>query len=134
MADYAEVPEDVLARVRAVCLALPEAVEERAWRGTRWRVGQRAFAHLLEVEDGRPASYAEASGRAAGSVLTFRAAGPELVALSVAPHPFFKPRWAANVVGLVLDDDTDWDEVGELLVESFCASAPKRLAGRVARP
>ncbi|CCH31372.1 MmcQ/YjbR family DNA-binding protein [Actinosynnema sp. NPDC047251] len=134
MADYPDVPEEFLARVRTRCAGLPEAVEERAWRGTRWRVGQRTFAHLLEVDGGKPASYAEASGLDSGSVLTFRATGPELVALSIAPHPFFKPRWAANVVGLVLDADTDWDEVGELLVESFCASAPKKLADRVDRP
>ncbi len=131
MADYAEVPEEIVEQVRVRCLALPEVVEERAWRGTRWRVGQRAFAHVLEIEDGRPPSYAEASGIDGGSVLTFRSAGPELVALSVAPHPFFRPRWAANVIGLVLDHDTDWTEVGELLVESFRVSAPKRLTARL---
>ena len=133
MADYAEVPDEVVERLRAVCTALPEVVEERAWRGTRWRVGQRAFAHVLEIEDGRPPSYAEATGLSDGSVLTFRSEGPELVALSNAPSPFFKPRWAANVVGLVLDDDTDWDEVEELLVESYLAAAPKRLKVLVAR-
>ncbi|WP_309110558.1 MmcQ/YjbR family DNA-binding protein [Saccharothrix sp.] len=127
MADYAEVPDEVLERLRAVCSALPEVVEERAWRGTRWRVGQRAFAHVLEVEEGRPKSYAEASGLDDGSVLTFRAEGGELAALSNAPHPFFKPAWATNVVGVVLDADTDWEEVAELLVESYRVSAPKRL-------
>lgn len=127
VADHAEVPDEIVERLRAVCAALPEVVEERAWRGTRWRVGQRAFAHVLEIEEGRPPSYAEAAGMSGGSVLTFRSAGPELAALSNAPSPFFKPRWAANVVGLVLDDDTDWDEVGELLVESYLAAAPKRL-------
>ncbi|WP_433273827.1 MmcQ/YjbR family DNA-binding protein [Actinosynnema sp. CS-041913] len=134
MADYPEVPDEVVDRVRAVCLALPQVHEERAWRGTRWRVGQRAIAHLLEVEDGRPPSYAEAAGLSGGSVLTFRSAGPELAALGIAPHPFFKPKWAANVVGLVLDADTDWDEVAELLVESYCVSAPKRLVDLVERP
>ncbi|PWK89071.1 putative DNA-binding protein (MmcQ/YjbR family) [Lentzea atacamensis] len=127
MTGYAEVPDEIVERLRVVCGALPEVVEERAWRGTRWRVGQRAFAHVLEVEAGRPPSYAEASGKSDGSVLTFRAAGPELAALSNAPHPFFSPRWAANVVGLVLDDDTDWEEVEELLVESYLVAAPKRL-------
>lgn len=134
MADYAEVPDEVVERLRAVCTALPEVVEERAWRGTRWRVGQRAFAHVLEVEAGQPPSYAEAAGMSEGSVLTFRAQGPELAALSNAPSPFFKPRWAVNVVGLVLDDDTDWDEVEELLVESYLVAAPKRLKVLVAHP
>ncbi|XVV07081.1 MmcQ/YjbR family DNA-binding protein [Actinosynnema sp. CA-248983] len=133
MAEYAEAPDEVLDRLRAVCGALPAAVEERAWRGTRWRVGQRAFAHVLEIEEGRPPSYAEASGLDAGSVLTFRAAGSELAALSNAPHPFFKPAWATNVVGLVLDADTDWEEVAELLVESYRVSAPKRLKALLER-
>lgn len=127
MTGYAEVPDEIVERLRAVCAALPEVVEERAWRGTRWRVGQRAFAHVLELEAGRPPSYAEASGKSDGSVLTFRSAGPELAALSNAPHPFFKPNWATNVVGLALDDDTDWEEVEELLVESYLVAAPKRL-------
>jgi hypothetical protein len=37
-------------------------------------------------------------------------------------------------VGMVLDDDTDWAEVAELLIESYCLLAPKRLAVRVDRP
>ncbi|GGU16380.1 MmcQ/YjbR family DNA-binding protein [Lentzea flava] len=134
MADYAEVPDEVVERLRAVCSALPEVIEERAWRGVRWRVGQRAFAHVLEIEAGRPPSYAEAAGMPDGSVLTFRSAGQELAALGNAPHPFFKPRWAANVVGLVLDDDTDWGEVEELLVESYLVTAPRRLRELVGRP
>jgi len=32
------------------------------------------------------------------------------------------------VVRMVIDDDTDWDEVAELLTESYRALAPKRLA------
>ena len=35
---------------------------------------------------------------------------------------------------MVVDDATDWDEVCELVTESFCLLAPKRLAARVARP
>ena len=39
-----------------------------------------------------------------------------------------------NVVGLVLDDDTDWDELAELLTDSYCVQAPRELAARVPRP
>lgn len=38
------------------------------------------------------------------------------------------------MLGMVLDADTDWDEVGELLTESYCVQAPKRLAALVDRP
>jgi hypothetical protein len=36
---------------------------------------------------------------------------------------------------MVLDDDTDWEEVRELVTESYCVLAPKKLvAGRRSRP
>ena len=45
MTDYADVPADILAGLRAACLALPDAYEEQAWAGTRWCVRKRTFAH-----------------------------------------------------------------------------------------
>ena len=66
--------------------------------------------------------------------LTFRSSGPELNVLANSPHPFFKPVWFENIVGLIIDDDTDWDEVQELLTESYCVLAPKTLAAKVTRP
>ena len=49
-------------------------------------------------------------------------------------HPFFGTRWRADEVGMVLDDDADWDEVAELLTESYCLLAPKKLVALVDRP
>jgi hypothetical protein len=37
--------------------------------------------------------------------------------------PYFRASWGRNVIGLVLDDDTDWDEAAELLVDSYCIQA-----------
>ena len=42
-------------------------------------------------------------------------------------------EWPADVVGLVLDGGVDWDEVAELLAESYCVLAPTRLAALVSR-
>ena len=39
-----------------------------------------------------------------------------------------------NVVGLLLDDSTDWEELRELLTDSYCLQAPRRLARLVHRP
>jgi hypothetical protein len=61
------VPEDVEARARATCLALPEAYEEQAWAGTRWMVRKRTFAQVIGVEN--PASDLVI-------VLVFRSEGP----------------------------------------------------------
>lgn len=120
-----EVPADVERRVRDLCLRLPDAYEERAWVGTRWMVRKRTFAQVLGVvvDEGDPLV-----------VLSFRSAGEELEVLRHAGHPFFVLGWGRNAMGMVLDDETDWDEVGELVTESFCVMAPKKLVALVDRP
>jgi hypothetical protein len=130
-----EVPEDVLTRLRRICGGLPEVVEEPAWVGTRWRIRTRTFAHVLVVDAGRPAAHARALGHdGPATVLTFRSGGEELSVLQHAGPPFFAPVWFEDIVGLELDDATDWDEVAELCTDSYCLLAPKKLAAQVARP
>ena len=119
-----DVPDDVAARLREVCRELPDAYEERAWVGTRWRVRKRTFAHVLGIEDDEGANV----------VLTFRATGDELEMLRHAGPPFAILGWGRDAVGMVIDGDTDWDEVAELVTESFCVMAPKKLVARVERP
>ncbi|GLZ30064.1 hypothetical protein Lesp02_22540 [Lentzea sp. NBRC 105346] len=122
-------------RLREICLALPEAYQEQAWVGTRWCVRKKNFAHVLTIADGWPPAYARAAGQDGPvTVLTFRASGQELDALANAGHPFFKPVWFPDIVGMVLDAATDWAEVTELLTESYCLLAPKTLVERVRRP
>ena len=104
MTDREDVPLEIVAKLRAVCLELPEAFEEAAWVGTRWRVRTRTFAHVLVIDSGWPPAYARAAacdGRI--TVMTFRSSGAELDALSNAGHPFFRPRWFPDIVGMVLD-------------------------------
>ena len=138
MTERAEVPPEIVDRLRAVCLGLPEAYEEPAWVGTRWCVRKRNFAHVVAVADGWPPAYARAVGSASKdvpiNVLTFRSSGIELDALGNVGHPFFRPPWAPNVVGLVLDAGVGWDEVAELVTESYCVLAPASLAALVDRP
>ena len=125
---------DVVARIGTICLALPETVEEDAWVGVRWRIGTKTFAHVVPIEGGAPAAYATAAGtNGPATVLTFRSAGDELETLTAIGPPFFKPVWFRDIVGLVLDDITDWDEVAELLTESYCLLAPRRLANGIRR-
>jgi hypothetical protein len=122
--EYADVPEDVVARLRSLCGGLPETTENPAWAGTQWRVRTRTFAHVLAVDF--------ADGPV--NVLIFRAPGPELEALRHAGHPFFRPAWGVDAVGMVLGDDVRWDEVAELVTESYCVVAPKKLVARIDRP
>ena len=120
-----DVPEGIESHLRSACLALPEAYEQAAWVGTRWMVRKRTFAHVLGVAavDEEPIV-----------VLSFRSAGEELEVLRNAGHPFFMLGWGSDAMGMVLTDDTDWDEVRELVTESFCVMAPKKLTAQVLRP
>jgi len=133
--EYADVPPEVLTAVRSICMALPDAYEEEAWVGTRWRVRTRTFAHVLTVEGGSDSAHARAAAaEGPTTVVTFRSSEPELEALRSAGHPFFYAGWGRDVVGMVLDDATDWTEVAELLTESYCVLAPKKLGALVDRP
>ncbi|UGQ12868.1 MmcQ/YjbR family DNA-binding protein [Yinghuangia sp. ASG 101] len=129
------IPPAVLTRLREVCLALPEAHEEPAWVGTRWRVRKRTFAHVVAVEEGSSSVFARVSAAdGPATVVTFRSTGEEMRALRDAGPPFFYAGWGRDVLGMFLDGDTDWTEVGELLTESYCVLAPKKLRALVDRP
>ena len=133
-----DVPELIVRQVHQVCVALPEAYEEDAWLGVRWRIRKRTFAHVLMVANGGPPVYATTIQKATGTagphcVVTFESEGPELARLRSAPPPYFAPQWRPTIVGLILGDDVDWAEVEELLTDSYCVQAPKRLAALVAR-
>ena len=131
----ADVPDALVDRIGGVCRALPEVHEEAAWVGIRWRVRGKTFAHVLPIDDGWPPAYSRAAATDGPAVvLMFRSRGEELAALREGGAPFFAPPWRADEVGLVLGDDVDWDEVRELLTESYCACAPAKLAATVDRP
>ena len=135
MTEHADVRPEIIAELRSVCLGLPEVYEEQAWVGTRWRIRARTFAHVLVIDAGWPPGYARAAAtNGPTTVLTFRSSGAELHALRGGGHPFFAPRWRADEVGMVLDVSSDWEEVAELLTESYCLLAPKALSGLVDRP
>jgi len=123
---------DVLERVRSICDALPETHEQTAWVGVRWRIRNHTFAHVLVVVDGKPQSHARAVGvDRPVTVLTFRAPASEVDAFASMGHPYFYGGWGRDVVGIVLDDDTDWDEVEELLTDSYRELAPRTLVSRL---
>lgn len=127
-----DVVPEILDRVRAICMALPEAYEEPAWIGVRWRVRKRTFAHVVTIEEDGPASFRNAfdvDGEA--TVVTFRAAHDEREALTSQGKPYYYAGWGRDVMGMLLDGDTDWDEVAELLTDSFCIMAPRKLAALV---
>jgi hypothetical protein len=134
MAGSGDVPPLIEDRLRQVCGGLPGAYEEPAWVGVRWRVRGRTFAHACTVARDHPTSHARvfATGGAV-CVVTFRAPAGEVGGLIGSGFPFYWPGWGVNVVGMVLNAQTDWSEVAELLIDSYCVQAPKRLARLVDR-
>lgn len=115
------VPAEIVDRLRALFDALPECREEDAWIGVRWRVRQATVAHVFGGEDQL-------------FRIVFRAEPDEVMAFRNLGPPYFKAQWGGNVVGLVLGGDTDWTELAELLTDSYCLQAPKRLVRQVLRP
>jgi hypothetical protein len=60
--------------------------------------------------------------------------GSNSALISSNPHRYFFPPYVGprGWIGLWLDlDDVDWDEVSELLVDSYRLTAPKRLVARM---
>jgi hypothetical protein len=138
VAERGDPPPPLVERVRQICTALPEVVEERAWVGLRWVVRTKTFASLLQVEQGWPPAYARQAGTGGpATVLTFRADPDEREVLEHAGPPWFTAPWGTDVTGLVLatdPDDQDWHEVGELLTDSWRLWAPARLAEQLDQP
>lgn len=122
MTDSLDVPHGLLRRVRMACAHLPEAREEQSFAGVRWRIRGRTLVEVLTTErSGNPVTF-----------MTFHAAEEELDALVAIGDPF-AVGWGPGLVEMVLPDDgtTDWDDVRELLTESYCLLAPKKLVARL---
>ena len=119
--DFGEPSPTLVKKVRIICLALPEAYEESAWVGTRWRIRKRTIAHVFNIDFGQ------------GSVpaVMFRSTGPELEVLRGTGHPYVT-GWK-DAAMMFLGDDTDWAEVAELVTESYRFCAPQTLRHRLDR-
>jgi YjbR len=129
-----DVAPEILEELRSICESLPETYEEPAWIGIRWRVRGRTFAHVYTIDPARHLVYARAvASDEPVCVLSFRSPIEDLQGLVGGGFPFFRAGWGPNVVCMVLGDQVDWVEVFELLADSYCQLAPKKLIAIVAR-
>ena len=119
-------PPRPLARLRRLCLALPEAHEVEAWGEPTFRVRNKMFATYASAAShhggGRPAVWCKAAP-----------ANQELMVRG-APDRFFGPPYVgpSGWIGVYLDGAVDWAELAELLRDSFRLVAPKRVAALLA--
>jgi hypothetical protein len=114
-----------LARLRKVCLALPEAHEVEAWGEPTFRVRNKLFAMYAASNNhhggGRPAVWCKA------------APGNQALMVRAEPDRFFVPPYVgpSGWVGVWLDRRPDWSEVRELMRDSYRLVAPKKLAAQL---
>ena len=113
-----EVPEDIFERVRTLCLALPEVTVRVDGWAQSFDIRRRSFCLLVALEgpSGKPVP-----------LLVLRAGPDEREALLSIGHPFFASRAGRDRIGVLLTDDTDWEEIRELVTESYRRLAPKKL-------
>jgi YjbR len=121
----ADVPEHIVERIRALCLALPEVrlrvdYPRTGARSTAWSFEIRRRSFCLLVAVARPA------GKTL-PLLVLRADPDERAALLSMGRPFFAPRARRDRIGVLLTDHTDWEEIRELVTDSYRILAPKKL-------
>ncbi len=112
-------------RLRALCLALPEAHEVEAWGEPTFRVKNKIFA-----------MYAHANNHhGAGRHSVWCKANPTNQALLVRAEPdrYFVPPYVGpkGWVGAYLGRGTDWSAVADLAHDAYRLTAPKRLLAQL---
>lgn len=116
--------KDQLARVRRICLALPEATEKEAWGAPTFRVRKKMFAMYVNNHhnDGRIALWLKAPPGAQGQLV------------ASAPDRFFVPPYVGTQgwIGLHLNQNDD-AAVENCVREAYRLVAPKKLQALLRR-
>jgi hypothetical protein len=109
-----------LERLRAICLAFPEAVEAGGVGDPSFKVRGKIFA-MQHGHEGRPSAWFKAMD------------GVQELLVGSAPGRFFRPPYVGHHgwVGAWLDVEQDWDELADLVEESFRMTAPKRVVAQL---
>jgi predicted DNA-binding protein (MmcQ/YjbR family) len=109
---------DPLSRLRAICLALPEASEKVAWGEPTWRVRERLFAQLDDHHHGAEHL----------AVWLPAPLGEQEALIALDPSRFFRPPYVGprGWVGVRIDDRPRWSQVAMLVKQAYCLVAPPR--------
>jgi predicted DNA-binding protein (MmcQ/YjbR family) len=109
-------PAATLKRLRAACLRFPEAVEAGGVGNPSFKVRDKVFA-MQHGHEGRPSCWVKA------------APGVQELLTGHDATRFFRPPYVGQHgwVGIRLDGSVDWDELADLVEESYRMTAPKRL-------
>ena len=111
--------KDPLEKLREIIGAWPETSEKLSHGSPTFWGGKKTFAsfHVNHHGDGRVAVWFKAPEGAQEALVEGR------------PDLFFVPPYVgpSGWVGLRLDRDVVWDELADLVVESYRLAAPKKL-------
>jgi hypothetical protein len=113
-----------LVRLSRICMALPEAERELRNGHAGFKVKKKTFAYFLN----------DHHGDGIVSVTCKVAPGDHTALVAAQPQRFYLPAFIGSRgwVALRLDrGEIDWEEVSELVSDSYRRTAPKRLAALV---
>ncbi|GAA4940301.1 hypothetical protein EV188_106267 [Actinomycetospora succinea] len=118
-------PDELVERLRQVCLALPEVTEKVSHGSPSWFV-RKMFVSYVGHHHG--------DEHLAIWVAAPEGAQEEMVTAD--PARFFRPPYVGHRgwLGMRLDVETggpDWDEVREVVADAYRVIAPKKLAARL---
>jgi hypothetical protein len=115
--------DDPLERLRALCLALPEATERLSHGEPTWFVqDKKTFVMFADHHH--------------NDRLAFWCAAPEgaqEALVGANPRRFFRPPYVGvrGWLGVYLDVPMDWDEVAVLVEDAYRVVAPRKLVARL---
>ena len=121
-----EVSEEIVERIRTLCLALPEVTMRVDESLTRTRSAARSF-DIRRRSCCLLVAWVDPTGEAVPR-LVLRVDPDEREVLLAGGHPFSASRAGHDRIVVALTDDTDWEEIRELVTESYRILAPKKLS------
>jgi predicted DNA-binding protein (MmcQ/YjbR family) len=108
-----EKAEAALDKLRALCLAYPEASEKTAWGHPNFKAGKKVFV-AYEYVKGRPS-------------IAFRLDPPDVERLLMRRQFFVTPYGRGQWVSLWAESALDWRAVTDLVDRSYRVVAQKRM-------
>ena len=122
MANFAEV---ALERMQAIVARLPDVERSDNPLGCYFLVRRKIFAQVATIVEpgGRPAT-----------IVAMRPDPEEREALISMGHPYFsRGPWDERLgrIAVVIKATTDWDEIAELVTDSYRLTAPKKLVAQL---